>query len=110
MEAVMPDKRIALVTGGNRGMGFDVVRQLAARGMMVLLGSRDEKMGKDARAQLPTSDQERIAVYSFDVADAKRTAQAIRDIERQHGPVDVLVNNAGVYPDADAPGLEIDPA
>src|SRR5260370_33157190 len=106
MEAVMPDKRIALVTGGNRGMGFDVVRQLDARGMMVLLGSRDEKMGEDARAQLPATERERVAVCSFDVADAERAAHAMRDIERRHGPVDVLVNNAGVYPDEGVSGLE----
>jgi NAD(P)-dependent dehydrogenase (short-subunit alcohol dehydrogenase family) len=109
MEVAMPEKRIALVTGGNRGMGLEVVRQLAARGMMVLLGSRDEKMGEDAQAQLPAADRERVAVCSFDVADSERTAQAMRDIERRHGPVDVLVNNAGVYPDAGVPGLEIDP-
>src|SRR5258708_37904880 len=109
MEVAMPEQRIAFVTGGNRGMGFEVVRQLAVRGTMVLLGSRDEKMGEDARAQLLAADRERVAVCSFDVADAKRTGAAMRDIERRHGPVDVLVNNAGVYPDAGVPGLEIDP-
>jgi NAD(P)-dependent dehydrogenase (short-subunit alcohol dehydrogenase family) len=104
----MPENRIALVTGGNRGMGFEVVRQLAGSGMVVLLGSRDEKMGEEALAQLPTADRERVAVCPIDVADAERTASAVRDLESQHGRVDVLVNNAGIYPD-EGIGLHIDP-
>jgi NAD(P)-dependent dehydrogenase (short-subunit alcohol dehydrogenase family) len=105
----MPQRRIALVTGGNRGMGFEVVQQLVGRGMMVAMGSRDPALAEEARARLPAADRERVIGCSFDVADAERTTQAVRDIERRHGPVDVLVNNAGIYPDDGVPGIEIDP-
>ncbi len=105
----MPENRTALVTGGNRGMGFEVVRQLAGRRMKVLMGSRDLKVGEEARRQLPAADRRRVTVCSLDVADAERTTRAVRDLERQHGPIDVLVNNAGIYPDEGTAGLDIDP-
>src|ERR1043166_3867021 len=109
MEVTMPETRTALVTGGNRGMGFEVVRQLAERGMTVLMGSRDLKVGEDARRQLSATERQRVAICSINVADAERTTQAVCDLERQHGPIDVLVNNAGIYPDEGAAGLDIDP-
>src|SRR5260370_19732860 len=105
----MRERRVALVTGANRGMGFEVVRQLADHGVVVLLGARDAAMGEAARADLPTSDRERVAVCSFDVVDAERTARALRKSQDRYGPIDVLVNNAGIYPDESTPGLEIDP-
>jgi NAD(P)-dependent dehydrogenase (short-subunit alcohol dehydrogenase family) len=109
MEMAMPENRTALVTGGNRGMGFEVVRQLAERGMTVLMGSRDLKVGEEAQQQLPAADRGRVAVCSFDIADAERTTRAVRDLKRQHRPIDVLVNNAGIYPDEGTAGLDIDP-
>jgi NAD(P)-dependent dehydrogenase (short-subunit alcohol dehydrogenase family) len=106
---MMAERRIALVTGANRGMGFEVVRQLAGRGMVVLLGSRDAEMGKEARRHLPAADRERVEVCAIDVADAEGTRRAVRDLESRHGVVDVLVNNAGIYPDEGIAGLAIDP-
>jgi NAD(P)-dependent dehydrogenase (short-subunit alcohol dehydrogenase family) len=90
-------------------MGSEVVRQLAGRGMTVLMGSRDFKVGDKARRQLPAADRGRVAVCSFDVADAEPMTRAVRDLQRQHGPIDVLVNSAGIYPDEGTAGLDIDP-
>jgi NAD(P)-dependent dehydrogenase (short-subunit alcohol dehydrogenase family) len=104
----MPEKRTALVTGANRGMGLEVAQQLTARGMTVLLGSRDSKDGEAARSSLPTTDRDHVKVCQIDVADAEVTTRAIKDLISQFGAIDVLVNNAGIYPDEDTPGLSID--
>src|SRR5262252_44406 len=105
----MPEKRTALVTGANRGMGLEVVRQLAARGITVLLGSRDPKDGEAARSSLPAPDRDRVRVCQIDVADADSTTRTVRDLVSQFGAVDVLVNNAGIYPDGGTSGLSIAP-
>jgi NAD(P)-dependent dehydrogenase (short-subunit alcohol dehydrogenase family) len=101
---------VALVTGGNRGIGFEVVRGLAAQGMMVLMGARDPANGEEARARLPEGDRGRVAVSAIDVADPASVARAAAAIGRSPGRVDVLVNNAGIYPDDGTPALGIDPA
>src|SRR5690242_17956267 len=81
--------RVALVTGGNRGIGFEVARQLAARGLRVVVGARDEVAGRRAAAELGA------AFHRLDVGDAASLAGV-----HALGDVDVLVNNAGLYSEA----------
>jgi NAD(P)-dependent dehydrogenase (short-subunit alcohol dehydrogenase family) len=109
MEASMPEKQTALVTGANRGMGLEVVRQLAARGTMVLLGSRDPKSGEEAKNSFPASDRSRVRVCQIDLADAQGTTGTVERLISDLGAIDVLINNAGIYPDEGTPGLSIDP-
>lgn len=87
----MAGTRTALITGGNRGLGLAVCRQLAARGHRVWLGARDVAKGRAAARTLRGD----VEVVALDVADADAPARAFAAI----GPVDVLVNNAGVHYD-----------
>ncbi|HEY9618886.1 MAG TPA: SDR family oxidoreductase [Crinalium sp.] len=94
----MQDARIAIVTGANRGIGLEVVRQLAQQGMTVILGSRDLQKGEAAAAKL-ISDGLSVLPRQLDVTDADSIAQLGDRIEQEFGHVDVLVNNAGVLYD-----------
>jgi NAD(P)-dependent dehydrogenase (short-subunit alcohol dehydrogenase family) len=85
--------RRALVTGGNRGIGLQVVRQLAELGLQVLLGTRESDAGAEAAASLGLPG---VTVVRIDVADPASVAAA-RDLLRPKG-VDILVNNAGINP------------
>lgn len=90
--------RIAVVTGANRGIGFEVCRQLAHRGVRAILTSRDEDKGQAAAGRL---EAEGLAVdyHSLDVADPQ-SIQRLRDfVEGQYGRLDILVNNAAIYLD-----------
>jgi NAD(P)-dependent dehydrogenase (short-subunit alcohol dehydrogenase family) len=82
--------RIVLVTGANRGIGREVVRQLAARGDTVLLGSRDAAKGERAAAELG------VEAVHLDVTDRATIDAVAADVGAHHGRLDVLVNNAGV--------------
>jgi len=86
--ATMKSQRVALVTGGNRGIGFEVCKALAGKGLDVILGARDRGLG-DAAANVLG-----VRAVWLDVADRGSVDAAAKDI----GHVDVLVNNAGVYP------------
>jgi NAD(P)-dependent dehydrogenase (short-subunit alcohol dehydrogenase family) len=86
---------IALITGANKGIGFETARQLGARGVTVLAGARDEARGRQAEQALRDGGAEARFV-PLDVTDAK-SAQAAADwIDREHGHLDILVNNAGI--------------
>ncbi len=89
------DDRVALVTGANKGIGFEIVRQLAEKGITVLLGSRDRERGEAAAATLQA---ERLAVkaIAIDVLDSSSVAAAAAQVEREYGRLDILVNNAGI--------------
>ncbi|HEY9445759.1 MAG TPA: SDR family oxidoreductase [Burkholderiales bacterium] len=90
--------RIALVSGGNRGIGFEICRQLARRGYRVILGARDVAEGKAAAAEL-CAEGLSVECERLDVTrDASVRACAARVLAR-HGRIDVLVNNAGVLVD-----------
>ncbi|HKR76145.1 MAG TPA: SDR family NAD(P)-dependent oxidoreductase [Rhodanobacter sp.] len=93
-----PVHRVALVTGANRGLGFEVARQLAARGCSVLLGTRDLAKGRQAAKQI---DGDAVAV-PLDVTDAQQIAELADWIRREYGRLDVLVNNAGGHADREA--------
>ena len=102
----MGEGRIAVVTGGNRGIGLEVCRQLATRGLTVVLTARDEEKGRRAAAEL---GRQGLAVHPrrLDVTDPDGAERLVADIEREHGGVDVLVNNAGVFLDRRHGGVDI---
>ena len=89
---------IAVVTGANRGIGLEVVRQLAALDYTVVLGSRDEDKGRRAAEGM---DRERVIPGRLDVTDPD-SIEALRAwIQSEYGVLDVLVNNAAVDYDVD---------
>ena len=85
---------VALVTGANTGVGFEVVRALAALGMTVYLGSRNQKKGRAAVAALAEAGDVRLVV--IDVTDERTMLATVEMIDAAHGKLDVLVNNAGI--------------
>ena len=89
------EKQIALVTGANKGLGKEVVRQLAKRGMTVYLGSRDAGRGEEAARSLVDEGLDVIPLR-LDVTDNESVVEAASELRRLHGRLDVLVNNAGV--------------
>ena len=96
-----PVYRVALVSGANRGIGFEVARQLSERGMTVLLGARDFDKGLHAARKLAGAAGEVIAVQ-LDVTRQDEVDALARWIEVTYGRLDVLVNNAGGHYDHDA--------
>jgi NAD(P)-dependent dehydrogenase (short-subunit alcohol dehydrogenase family) len=90
--------RAALVTGGNRGIGLEVCRQLAERGMTVVLGSRSPGKGEPAANGLRAAGLE-ILPKTIDVSDDRSVERLASEIEEDLGQLDVLVNNAGVLYD-----------
>jgi NAD(P)-dependent dehydrogenase (short-subunit alcohol dehydrogenase family) len=88
-------QKIALVTGANKGLGFEIARRLAHEGCFAWLGCRDEARGRAAEAQLKARglDVEFVHLEMTDPATIEAVARAIED---RHGRLDVLVNNAAV--------------
>ncbi|MCM3266801.1 SDR family NAD(P)-dependent oxidoreductase [Streptomyces thermoviolaceus] len=91
-----------LITGANKGLGFETARRLLAAGHTVLLGARDPERGRRAAEQLGTR------FVRLDVTDDASVAAAVKEVEAAGG-LDVLVNNAGVEP-RHADGSFVDPA
>jgi NAD(P)-dependent dehydrogenase (short-subunit alcohol dehydrogenase family) len=96
---------IALVTGANRGLGFEVVRQLAQRGFMTVLGSRDLAKGRAAAEAL---DGLEVDPRRLDVADPDSVRELASGLQDDYGRLDVLVNNAAILYDTWESGLEAD--
>ncbi|MBU7582097.1 MAG: SDR family oxidoreductase [Nostoc sp. TH1S01] len=95
------NQKIAVVTGGNRGLGFEASRQLAKQGYKVILTSRDEAKGK-AAAQKLQAEGLNVISYPLDVTSDESSQSLAEFIRQQCGKVDALVNNAGIYIDAQA--------
>jgi NAD(P)-dependent dehydrogenase (short-subunit alcohol dehydrogenase family) len=91
-------KKIALVTGANKGIGFEISRQLGKLGMTVIVGSRDKKRGLAAAEKLKT---EGIDAHSLiiDVCHEPSVDRAAEYIEQEYEHLDILVNNAGIMED-----------
>ncbi len=87
--------RIAVVTGANRGIGFEICRQLAKKGVRVILTSRDEAKGRLAVARLREEGLE-VNYQRLDVTDAENIRRFARKLEEDFGGADILVNNAGI--------------
>src|SRR5262245_18947397 len=96
---------VIVVTGGNRGIGLEICRQLAARGAEIVLTARQPSAGEEAVRTL-AAKQVSVQFHPLDVTDAKSGA-ALRDhVQRAFGRLDVLINNAGVLLKEDGSGLE----
>lgn len=91
----MSTQKIALVTGGNRGIGKEIVRQLSVKGFRVVLTARDPKGG----AKTASAVKGDVDFLALDVADDLSIARAAEDFGKRSDRLDVLVNNAGTYPD-----------
>jgi len=96
--------KVALVTGGNRGIGLETARQLAELGFTVLIGVRDLAKGEDAAKRLGG----KVEAIEFDVAAPEAAAFAAAEVGRRFGRLDVLVNNAAIHYDPSARALEPD--
>jgi len=111
------EKRIALVTGANKGIGFEVARQLARKGFRVFLGARNREAGRAAAEKLRREgEKERnheghdvVTVLQIDVADAASVERAAEEFSRHSDYLDVLVNNAGILLDGDKDVLTATP-
>ena len=91
-------KRIALVTGANRGLGFETCRQLAQLGHTVIMSARDFTKGEIAAKQLTERGLD-IIFYELDVSNQSHMTKITRQIEQRFGQLDVLVNNAAILYD-----------
>jgi len=91
-------KKIVLVTGANKGIGFEVARQLAASGYTVLLGARNQGLGEKAADKLKRDNVRYIAI---DLDNSATIAAAAQAIDADFGHLDVLVNNAGIVVQGD---------
>lgn len=97
--------RTALVTGGNRGIGFEICRQLARKGLKVILTARDSRLGADATGELRMEGLD-VMSEQLDVADEASVCDCARRLREAGILVDVLVNNAGIYPQGKLLSLE----
>ncbi len=101
------DAPIALVTGANRGIGLEVVRQLAQRGFTAVLGARDLDKGGAAARTLSAGGVE-VEARQLDVDDAASVREVAGQLGREFGRLDVLVNNAAILYDTWQRGIDAD--
>lgn len=90
--------KIALVTGANRGIGFETCRQLADLDFHVILTSRDVAKGQQAVETLQQGGK-KVTYHQLEVTDLKSVETLLAYVQKEFGRLDVLVNNAAVYPD-----------
>jgi NAD(P)-dependent dehydrogenase (short-subunit alcohol dehydrogenase family) len=91
-------KKVALITGANKGIGLETARQLRAKGILVLLGSRDLAKGETAAKSLQ-GEAEDVRAIKLDVGNEGDRKAAAKYIEKEFGRLDILINNAGVMLD-----------
>ncbi len=88
--------KVALVTGGSRGIGLGIARELAEAGARVAVVGRNAERAAEAASTLPGEGH---GGFACDVADAEAVAEMAKAVEAEVGPVDILVNNAGITRD-----------
>ena len=110
MSMTTTQQMAVLITGGNKGLGFEAARRLGEEGWKVFLGSRDEERGRDAAATLADIGVD-VVVVPLDVASDDSVSDAVEVVRRHTHRLDVLINNAGasgnVVPPAEATVEEI---
>jgi NAD(P)-dependent dehydrogenase (short-subunit alcohol dehydrogenase family) len=107
-DSIRTERRVALVTGANKGIGFEVARQLGRVGMTVLLGVRNIKLGEESAAKLRAEGFD-VHAIEVDLSREETIQDAAASIGEKYGRIDVLVNNAGINDAADGPPSTADP-
>ena len=92
----MTTKTIALITGANRGIGFETARQLGAQGIKVLIGARSADKGREAESTLKNEGIDAEFIH-LDLDDTATHESAAKFIEATYGKLDILINNAGIF-------------
>jgi NAD(P)-dependent dehydrogenase (short-subunit alcohol dehydrogenase family) len=105
--SAMRKQKTALVTGANKGIGFEVTRELARMGFRVFLGARNVEAGRAAAGKL--GDESEVKFLEIDISNADSIRRAAEELGRQTEHLDVLVNNAGILLDEDKDALTITP-
>jgi NAD(P)-dependent dehydrogenase (short-subunit alcohol dehydrogenase family) len=100
-------RRVAVVTGANRGLGFAISESLAVSGLHVVLTGRDERAATEAAARLSAAGLD-VSCHQLDVTDPASVCRAMADIGFAHGRLDVLVNNAAIAIDRGRPAHTAD--
>ena len=100
--------KTALITGANKGIGFEVARELGSQGVTVLLGARNAELGKAAEAKLK-ADGIDAQFVELDVTKPETIKAAVDAIASKYGKLDILINNAGVVAKGDGPPSVADP-
>jgi NAD(P)-dependent dehydrogenase (short-subunit alcohol dehydrogenase family) len=103
----MSNSKIALITGGNKGIGFESARQLGKLGFTILIGSRDHSRGQEAATSLKNANIDAEAI-TLDVTNLDTIQSAAKQIDDQYGALDVLINNAGVSLDGGVPPSQLE--
>ena len=103
----MKNQRTALVTGANKGIGFEVVRELSRLGLRVFLGARNAKQGRAAAEKLAGDGD--VAFVELDITKPDSIRRATEEVGSQTDRLDVLINNAGILLDEDKGALTITP-
>ena len=103
----MRNQKTALVTGANKGIGFEVARELARLGLRVFLGARNAEAGQAAAKKLKSAGD--VTFLQIDVSKPESIRAAAEEISRHSDRLDVLVNNAGVLLDEDKDALSVTP-
>src|ERR1043166_5548843 len=98
--------KTALVTGANKGIGYEVARQLAGKRFHVFVGARNRDAGRKAADQI-VRKVGKATFLEIDVADNASVTAAAREFAKAADHLDVLVNNAGIIVDGDSAILEI---
>jgi len=98
----MNEQRIALVTGANKGIGFEIARQLAQAGVIVILGAREKERGNAAVKALKAEGLS-VQQCEIDITQEDSIAAATSTIKTEFGKLDILVNNAGIFDPTDGP-------
>jgi len=99
-------ERVAVVTGANRGIGFEVARQLAQRGVHVVITARNEQRGQEA-VDILSKQGLAVSFFPLDVTSDASTAALSGHLQSTYGRLDILVNNAGVALDKWMPSLDV---
>jgi NAD(P)-dependent dehydrogenase (short-subunit alcohol dehydrogenase family) len=103
----MLEDKVALVTGGNRGIGFEICRQLAQKGIKVILTARNQQKGRVAAKKLQKEGLD-VVYHQLDVTDEESIKKTAEYVDQKFGKLDILINNAGILIDSEIQGLEAD--